>query len=146
MYRSNKAIFSEIYAYSLYIFNKKIRHSWILWTIFVNRNNFGQIKIFANRNNIHDIELLKIGIGIYSWPKYQQIDSWQIYLQTICKLFANYSLITGSSQAKPNEMLCHHAVSGRGGLYVRMAMEAAHFPCLLCWRMKKFNLGVWELL
>ena len=58
----------------------------------MNRNNIGQITIFANRNNIHEIKLLQIGIGIYSWTKYQGIDSWQMYLKTICELFANREL------------------------------------------------------
>ena len=83
---------SEIYAYSLYIFNIRIRYSWILWQIFVNRNNIRQIKIFANRNNIHEMKLWRIGIGIYSPSKYQRIDSWQIYSRTICELFANREL------------------------------------------------------
>ena len=57
---------SEIYAYFLYIFNIKIRYSWILWKIFVNRNNIRQITIFANRNTIHELKLWRIGIGIYT--------------------------------------------------------------------------------
>ena len=76
---------SEIYAYSLYIFNIIIWYSWILWNIFVNRNNICQITIFANRNNnSYVIKLLQIGIWIYLWLIYQQIDLRQIYLQTIC--------------------------------------------------------------
>ena len=82
---------SEIHAYSLYVFNRKIC-SWILWKIFANRNNICQITMFANRNIIHELKLLQIGIGIYLWPKYQQIYLWQIYLQTICELFANGEL------------------------------------------------------
>ena len=85
---------SEIYAHSLYIFLIKIRYSWILWKIFVNRYNIFQITVLANRNNIHEMKLWLIGIGIYLWPKYQRIDSWQIYLQTICQLFANRELFT----------------------------------------------------
>ena len=83
---------SEIYAYSLYIFNIRIRYSWILWKIFVNRNSIRQIKIFVNRNNIHEMKLWRIGIGIYLWPKYQRIDSWRIYSRTIRELFANREL------------------------------------------------------
>ena len=67
---------SEIYAYSSYIFNLRIRYSWILYKIFVNRNTICQIKIFMNRNNIHEMELWPIGIGIYRWPKYQRIYLW----------------------------------------------------------------------
>ena len=55
----------------------------------MNRYNLRQINIVANRKNIYEMKLWQIGIGIYLWPKYQQIDSWQIYSQTICKLFAN---------------------------------------------------------
>ena len=79
---------SEIHAHPLYIFLIKIRYSWILWKIFVNRNIIRQIKIFVNRNNIHEMKLWRIGIGIYLWPKYQQIDLWWIfanYLQIICE-------------------------------------------------------------
>ena len=83
---------SEIYSYSLYIFNKRTRYLRILWKIFVNRNNISQINIFANRNNIHEMKLWRIGIEIYSWPKYQQIDFWRIYLRTIHELFANKEL------------------------------------------------------
>ena len=83
---------SEIYAYSLFIFNIRIRYSWIHYKIFVNSNNNRQIKIFGNRNNIHEIKLWQIVIGIYSWSKYQRIDLWWIYSQTICKLFANREL------------------------------------------------------
>ena len=83
---------SEIYSYSLYIFSKRIRYSWILWKIVVNRNNIRQISIFANRNNIQEIKLWRIGIGIYSWPKYQWIDSWRIYPWTTRELFANREL------------------------------------------------------
>ena len=83
---------SKIHAYSLSIFNIIIRYSWILWRIFANRNNIRQITIFANRNNIHEMKLWRIGIGIYSWPKYQGIDSWRIYSQTIRELFANIEL------------------------------------------------------
>ena len=32
------------------------------------------VNIFANRNNVHEIKFWRIGIGIYSWPKYQRID------------------------------------------------------------------------
>ena len=60
--------------------------------IFVNKNNICQINIFAKRNNIHEMKLRRIGIGIYLWPKNQRIDSWQIYSQTIHKLFANREL------------------------------------------------------
>ena len=79
-------------SYSLYIFNIRRKYSWMLWNIFVNRNNIHQINIFANRNNIHEMKLWQTGIGIYLWPNYQQIDLWQIYLQTIRKLFANREL------------------------------------------------------
>ena len=34
----------------------------------------------------------QIGIGIYSWHKYQRIDTWWIYSRTIRKLFANREL------------------------------------------------------
>ena len=60
----------------------------------MNRNNIFKIKIFANRNNFHEMKLWRIGIGIYLWPKYQGINLWRIYLQTICKLFANRELFT----------------------------------------------------
>ena len=83
---------SKIHAYSLSIFNDVIRYSWILWRIFANGNNIRQITIFANRNNINEMKLWQIGIGINSWPKYQQIDSWRIYSQTIRELFANSKL------------------------------------------------------
>ena len=53
---------------------------------------FCQINIFANRNNIHEMKLWRIGIGIFLWPKYQRIDSWQIYSQTICELFVKREL------------------------------------------------------
>ena len=76
----------------LYIFLNKIRYSWILWKIFVNRNIICQITILANRNNVHEMKLWQMGIGIYLWPKYQRRDSWQIYSQTIHKLFANREL------------------------------------------------------
>ena len=82
----------EIYAYSLYIFNIWIRYSWILWQIFMNRNNICQIIIFANRNNIYLMKLWRIEIWIYLASKYQRIDLWQIYLQTIHELFANIEL------------------------------------------------------
>ena len=78
---------SELYKFSLYIFNFKIRYSWILWIIFVIGNNIHQITLLANRNNIPEMKLWYIGIGIYSWPEYQQLDLWQMYLQTICELF-----------------------------------------------------------
>ena len=70
-------------AYSSFIFKIRIRYSWILYKIFLNRNNICQIKKFENRNNIHDLKLWQIGIGIYLWSKYQRIDLWRIYLQTI---------------------------------------------------------------
>ena len=38
------------------------------------------------------MKLWRIGIGIYLWPEYQQIDLWRIYSRTICKLFANREL------------------------------------------------------
>ena len=78
-----KQIHSKLYAFTLCIFNIKIRYSWILWQIFMNRNNIRQITIFTNRNNIQEMKLWPIGIGIYSWPKYQKIDLWQIYLRPI---------------------------------------------------------------
>ena len=55
-------------------------------------NNICQIIIFVNRNSIHKMKLSREGIWIYLWPKYQRIDLWLIYLQTICKLFANRDL------------------------------------------------------
>ena len=69
-----------------------MRYSLILWKIFMNRNNICEITVFANRKNIHEIKLWQIGIGIYLLSKYQRIDLWQIYLQTICELFANREL------------------------------------------------------
>ena len=60
--------------------------------IFLNRNNICQITIFKNWKNIHKRKLRRIGIGIYLWREYQQIDSGQIYLQIICELFANREL------------------------------------------------------
>ena len=48
--------------------------------------------MFANRNNIHEMKLWQIGIGIYLWHKYQQIDLWRIYSRTICELLANREL------------------------------------------------------
>ena len=83
---------SEIYAYSLYIFLIKIRYSWILWKVFVNRNIIRQITVLANRNNIHEM-LWVIGMGINLWPKYQQIDSWRIYLRTVFEIFADRELL-----------------------------------------------------
>ena len=58
----------------------------------MNRNNICLITIFANRINIHERKWLQIGIGIHLWPKYQRIDSWQIYLRTICEIIANRAL------------------------------------------------------
>ena len=55
----------------------------------MNRIIIRQITILANRNNIHEMKLWRIGIGIYSWPKYQRIDLWRIYSRTIHELFAN---------------------------------------------------------
>ena len=55
----------------------------------MNRNIIYQITILVNKKNIHKMKLWRIGIRIYLWPQYQQIDSWQIYLRTIHKLFAN---------------------------------------------------------
>ena len=75
-----------------FLFNIRLRYSWILWKIFVNGNNIHQITIFANRNNIHEMKVLRIGIGIYLWAKYQRIDSSRIYSQTIRELFANREL------------------------------------------------------
>ena len=83
---------SDIHPHSLYIFNIRIRYSWIPWKIYVNRTKGRQITLFANRNIIHEMKLWRIGIGTYLWHKYQQIDSWQIYLGTICKLFGNRKL------------------------------------------------------
>ena len=83
---------SELYPHSLDIFNIGTRYSWILWKIFVNRNNICQITIFAKKNDIHVIKCWRIGIGIYSWSKYQRIGLWQIYLRTIHELFANREL------------------------------------------------------
>ena len=90
IYPANKSIVR--YMHTLYIYWIRIRYSWILWKIFVNRNIICQIKIFVNRNNIHEMKLWRIGIGIYSWPKYQRIDLWRIYSQTIRELFANREL------------------------------------------------------
>ena len=87
-----KENYREIYAHSLYIFLFKIRYSWILWNIFVNRNIIRKITMLANRNNIYEMKLWRIEMGIYSWHYYQQIDLWRIYLQTIHKLFANQEL------------------------------------------------------
>ena len=83
---------SELYAFSLCIFNIKIRYSRILNSMFVNRYYIHQITIFANRNNIHEMKLCQIGLAIYLWPEYQQIDLWQIYSQAIYELFANTEL------------------------------------------------------
>ena len=83
---------SERYAHSLFIVLIKIRYSWIHWKIFVNKNIICQITILVNRNNIHEMNLWKIGIGIYLWNKSQQIDSWWIYSRTIWELFANREL------------------------------------------------------
>ena len=80
---------SEIYAHSLYIFLIKIRYSWIFSKIFVNSKIIRQITILANWNNIHEMKLWQIGIGIYSWPKYQRIDSWE-------NLFAEHSTQTSN--------------------------------------------------
>ena len=78
---------------SIYIFNIKVRYSWILWKIFVNRTNICQITLFANMNNIYEMKTCQIGIGIYLWLKYQWKDLWQIYSQTIHQLvFANREL------------------------------------------------------
>ena len=87
-----KENYCEIYTHSLYISLIKIRYSWILWKIFVKRNFIRQISILATRNNIHEMKLWQIWVGIYSWPKYQQIDLWWIYSQTICKFFVNREL------------------------------------------------------
>ena len=87
-----KEYHNEICIHSLYLFLIKIRYSWILWKIFLNRNIICQITILANMNNIHEMKLWGIGIGIYSWPKYQRIDLWRIYSQTIRELFANREL------------------------------------------------------
>ena len=104
---------SEIYSYALYIFNIKIRYSWTLWKIFVNRNNICQINVFANRNNIHEMKFWLIGMGIYLWPKYQRIDSGRIYLQTICELFANYLRIENYLLNTVKHWVClHHSTAG----------------------------------
>ena len=93
----SKPSHSEIYSFSLYIFNIRIRYSWIIWRKkIVNRNNICQINIFSKRNNIHEMKLWQI----YLWPKYQQIDLWWIYSQTICELFANRVLFTEHSPPK----------------------------------------------
>ena len=84
-------ILGSIYTYWISICTL-IRYSWIVWKIFVNRNNIHQINIIANRNNIHEKKLWRIGIGINSRPKHQRIDLWQIYSRTNCKLFANREL------------------------------------------------------
>ena len=90
-YLANKVVMRYM-VYYLYIFNIIIKFSWKLRKIFLNRNNICPITIFTNRNNFHYFKLWQIGIGIYLWPKYQRIDSWRIYLQTICELFANREL------------------------------------------------------
>ena len=92
---------SEIYSYSLYIFHIKIRYSWMLWKIFVNRNNICKINIFAIRNNIYNMKLWRIGVGIYLWPKYQHIYSWRIYSQTIRELFTNIELFAENCPPPP---------------------------------------------
>ena len=63
----------------------------------MNRNISCHVTILANRNNIHEMKLWQIGIGIYLWPRYQQIDLWWIYLRTTCKLLANYLQIDNYS-------------------------------------------------
>ena len=83
---------SGIYAHSLNIFPIKIRYSWILCKIFVNRNIIRQIRTLSKRNNIPEMKMWQIGIGIYLWPKYQWMDSWPINLQTIRELFTNREL------------------------------------------------------
>ena len=70
---------SEIYAHSLYTFIIRMRYLWILLKIIMNRNIICQITIIANWNNIHEMKLSRIGLGIYLWPKYQQIDLWRIF-------------------------------------------------------------------
>ena len=54
----------EIYFLSLYIyiFWIKIRYSWILSKIFVNRNTICQLTILANRNIIHEIKSWRPGV------------------------------------------------------------------------------------
>ena len=54
-----------IFLYIVYVFNIKIKYSWILWKILANINNKTEIIIFANMNNIHKIKLWRIGIGTY---------------------------------------------------------------------------------
>ena len=72
----------------VYIFIIKIKYSWTQKNISRNGNNIFPIKIFTNRNTIYEIKMLRTGIGIYLWPKYGQIDLWQIYFWNICKLYA----------------------------------------------------------
>ena len=55
-------------------------------------NGTVSLTILANRNNIHEMKLCQIEIGIYLWPKYQRIDLWWKYSQTICKLYAKIEL------------------------------------------------------
>ena len=66
IYRANKIIARYIHTF-LNIFNKIIRYSWILWKIFVNRNNICQINIFANRINIREMKFWRIGIIFMKW-------------------------------------------------------------------------------
>ena len=91
-YLASKAIMRYMVCY-LYIFKIIIKYSWKLRKIIMNRKIFGQITIFINRNNFHYLKLWRIAIGIYLWPKYQRMDLWRIYSQTICKLFANRELL-----------------------------------------------------
>ena len=82
----------EIISYFICIFDIKIRFSWILKNIFMNRIKSCQIIIFLNENNICKIKLWHIGIGIYWWSKYPRINLWWIYSETIRKIFANREL------------------------------------------------------
>ena len=79
IYCANKGLVR--YMHTFYIYSI---YSWILWKRFMNRNNICQIKVFANSNNIREMKFWQIWIGIYLWPKYQQIDLGQIYSLTFC--------------------------------------------------------------
>ena len=71
----------------------------------MNRNIIRQITILANRNHIHEMELWRIGIGIYLSPKYQRIDLQRIYSQTIHELFANRELF--AEHCHVSHVTCH---------------------------------------
>ena len=58
----------EINAHSLYILLIKIRYSWILWKIFVNRNIIHQILIIMNRSNFRILATSNIALIIALSP------------------------------------------------------------------------------